>query len=410
MSLLKGRKLGWRTLRFKAAGADVRELQEFLVQQGYDLGEEHHYGYLTKDAVRQFQRDHGLVADGIAGPRFFALILEKDLPVRRNVHIVQAGETLEGITARYGVGLPALTNFKRTRRIYPGQRLVFFDREIWGVHGKSSVELPASSLTGVIRVPSFDGTVKDLPSIHMTGLGTEDGILRIHKLLRTRKQRKQTVMEISEEARGQRGVYLPWKEVASPDGRRYLSFLRLLRKTLDPKMMLVIELGLGVSPWRIWGGVDYVQVNNLADRVVLSLPVDEAPNVIINRVKTEKLLNALFPEIHSWKVLLRIPVFAIEWEMSKEEVSWIKLPYAMGLSRAFRYGASLEQDEKGGLFYRYRRRNSHYHLCLPQYKSLGEVFALANLYNLAGVILDQLGMEDPRVWDVLNSHFRAAKL
>ncbi len=73
MCFWKGPRLGSRTLRFKdRGGPDVNQLHELLRSQGYDLGEEPDYGYLTKDAVRQFQREHGLIADGIAGgARFF---------------------------------------------------------------------------------------------------------------------------------------------------------------------------------------------------------------------------------------------------------------------------------------------------------------------------------------------------
>ncbi|HHY10916.1 MAG TPA: hypothetical protein GX528_10200 [Firmicutes bacterium] len=410
MGLFKHRRLGWRTLRFKTAGSDVVKLQEFLRQQGYDLGEEKDYGYLTKDAVRQFQRDHGLVADGIAGPRFFALILQKDLPVRRNVHIVQGGETAAEIAACYGVGLSALTNLTEGGRVYPGQRLVFFDREVWGIFKSAKANLPVDSLTGLILSPAADELVDtNLAAVRMASLGQDDGILRIHEILGGRKQRKQAVKDALGEARGLAGFYLPWRQVAAPDGRRYLSFLKALRRALDQKMLLT-ELGPGVSPWRLWGGVDYSRVNDLADRVVLSLPIDDAPGSIVERKKAAELLASLLPQIHSWKILLRVPVFAVEWEEAAGKVSWLKLPYSTGLSRAFRYGARLEEDEKGGLFYRYRRRDSRFYLYLPQYNALAGIFALANLYNLAGVILDELGMEDPRIWAALKDHFRAAKL
>ncbi len=68
MRLWKGPRLGSRTLKLKDRGSDVKELHELLRSQGYDMGGEEDYGYLTKDAVRQFQREHGLPADGIAGP------------------------------------------------------------------------------------------------------------------------------------------------------------------------------------------------------------------------------------------------------------------------------------------------------------------------------------------------------
>ena len=134
------RRLGSRILRLGCRGPDVRELHAFLRRQGYDLGEETHYGYLTKDAVRQFQRDHGLAADGIAGRRFFALVLKEDLPIRRRVHVVQPQEDLADIAARYGVGTEAFGRFA-AQGIYPGQRLVF----LIGKCGGSAAAAPSRS-------------------------------------------------------------------------------------------------------------------------------------------------------------------------------------------------------------------------------------------------------------------------
>ena len=57
-----------QTLREGSSGAAVRALQEQLKALGcYTGNATGHYGRLTKEAVRLFQRDHDLTADGIAG-------------------------------------------------------------------------------------------------------------------------------------------------------------------------------------------------------------------------------------------------------------------------------------------------------------------------------------------------------
>ena len=207
-----GRGLGSRTLRFGDRGPDVRELHAFLRQQGYDLGEESHFGYLTKDAVRQFQRDHGLVADGIAGRRFFALAQKGDLPIRRRVHVVQPGETLGEIADQYGVGPEAFGSFAG-RGIYTGQRLVFFDREVWAIcRGGEAPDQPGAVLTGVIGSD---------PSLAPAGLPCmlrpeelEWDVVRLHSALKTPRRRRRTAVLLSEAFRpfsGACGLYLPWR-------------------------------------------------------------------------------------------------------------------------------------------------------------------------------------------------------
>lgn len=58
-----------------ASGAQVRELQQLLQTAGYyhaNIGG--NFGPLTDAAVRSFQRDHGLVVDGWAGPQTMAAL------------------------------------------------------------------------------------------------------------------------------------------------------------------------------------------------------------------------------------------------------------------------------------------------------------------------------------------------
>lgn len=63
---------GWRaTIRKGSKGEEVKECQTMLKKLGYDLGKcgiDGDYGTMTRLAVICFQRDHGLVADGVCGP------------------------------------------------------------------------------------------------------------------------------------------------------------------------------------------------------------------------------------------------------------------------------------------------------------------------------------------------------
>jgi len=56
------------TLRRNMRGDAVTALQTMLTAAGYPLASDGIFGGLTEQAVTRFQRDHGLAADGIAGP------------------------------------------------------------------------------------------------------------------------------------------------------------------------------------------------------------------------------------------------------------------------------------------------------------------------------------------------------
>lgn len=68
-------QIGITTLRHGMQGDAVKRLQEDLDELDYYSGTvTGKFGNLTKEAVRLFQKDHGLTSDGIAGPKTLAKI------------------------------------------------------------------------------------------------------------------------------------------------------------------------------------------------------------------------------------------------------------------------------------------------------------------------------------------------
>ena len=77
----EGLQLGDRMLCNGCEGEDVKQLQTDLIRLGYDCGRwgaDGDFGDATELAVKAFQRDHRLDADGICGPKTCAA-LEKAL-------------------------------------------------------------------------------------------------------------------------------------------------------------------------------------------------------------------------------------------------------------------------------------------------------------------------------------------
>ena len=84
------------TLRRGDKGQAVKEMQSLLDRLGYDLGSygvDGDFGKDTEAAVKRFQRDHGLAADGICGPETWANLLR--LPVAEISQEVRSSDTSE---------------------------------------------------------------------------------------------------------------------------------------------------------------------------------------------------------------------------------------------------------------------------------------------------------------------------
>lgn len=86
-----------RTIRKGDRGDDVKEMQEILIRNGYNVGStgaDGIFGKNTKAAVIGFQKANGLTADGICGPRTWEKLL---------------AEEPEPAEERYTVTIPNLT-------------------------------------------------------------------------------------------------------------------------------------------------------------------------------------------------------------------------------------------------------------------------------------------------------------
>ena len=93
------------TLRRGSTGEYVTKLQTMLIQRGYDLapyGADGQYGRKTEEAVKAFQADSGLKADGICGPLTWTALEsgEKELYTVTVQHLSKS--TAEEIIKKYG--------------------------------------------------------------------------------------------------------------------------------------------------------------------------------------------------------------------------------------------------------------------------------------------------------------------
>ncbi len=115
--------LGDKLLKQGMRGEDVRELQKALCFLGYPTEADGIFGFGTRDALKQFQREAGLRADGIAGTATLQVIGEI---LSDKWYKVVPGDALSTIAKRYGTTVDVImaSNGMRNTSIKAGERLV----------------------------------------------------------------------------------------------------------------------------------------------------------------------------------------------------------------------------------------------------------------------------------------------
>ena len=96
------------TIRKGNKNTYVKEAQQKLIQLGYSLGicgADGDFGNATENAVKQFQRDNGLTADGVIGPKTWAALDAADKPAVKRYTVLIKGlekQTAEDLVKKYG--------------------------------------------------------------------------------------------------------------------------------------------------------------------------------------------------------------------------------------------------------------------------------------------------------------------
>lgn len=75
-------------------GTQITEIQQALVKQGMHLAVDGDYGADTQEAIRTFQKKHGIYADGVMGAKTYAVLMKKNMPENKTIRFVNKTEDL----------------------------------------------------------------------------------------------------------------------------------------------------------------------------------------------------------------------------------------------------------------------------------------------------------------------------
>lgn len=430
-------RFGRRALRLHDRGDSVARLQEALQELGYDVGPiDGIFGYLTLDALRQFQREHRLAVDGKAGPEVWTTLFRPELRARREVHIVARGERLADVARRYGVSERFLRHTNRLTRehgLYEGRRLVIRSRYVVGavdaLAGAREADFTLRRIAGHVSALASlqfrvapDGTLvgawddeamavcrgRGVEVLAVCRLSAADEPPRalLHRLLHNRKTRHACIEQWAEVLNrpDAGGLVVDLPGLLLGDGSRFVRFVQALSNAVHARGKRLIA-GVPVPVRGIRGrlqlaDVDWRRLAEAADGVLLQTHVPPpGAGAPPSPHDVRQWVRALCARVPRWKVVLGVSLGA--WEGAPGS-PLNELTYQQAVALAFGRGRRPVWDDRlqlhVGAYRTAGEQPEERDLWLFSAPAVAHYLQLVETYDLQGAFFWRIGGEDGRVW------------
>lgn len=403
---------------------------------GYDPGPlDGVYGYLTYAAVRDFQRDYRLPADGVAGRRVRAVLYDERLTARREWIIVaepradfnrmMALRTMMrqiDILSAVSVLVEVLHGADDTTGLDEGTAV---PAEVTSTPADVTVNadrcLPSTS-DDMFAIPDdglFDGLfdAREAAGAHLSSWATlhcqrgavigdyEPGALQ--RMLHSRRGRKRLNDLIDDSLDNPRVdvLHLQLGDVRWGDGARFLGVVRRAagRAAVHGKELVVsLPLRNLNDAWtRLANDIDYGALGAIASRIVLVPPVragrGESPRPP-SPSELAALVRAVVRRVPPWRCLLAVPMGALVLPAQRQRPPAI-MSYQRAMAMAYGSRTRPQWDDAAGRSsFPGRLDDEDVTVWLETTASFTQKLDIVRQARLAGVYLTSVGDEDVRLW------------
>lgn len=203
------------------------------------------------------------------------------------------------------------------------------------------------------------------------------------------------------ESNGYDGVNLDWEGIAPQERQKFSTFVQELANTFHRHgyyVTLSIPAETQNQPHNSWtGAYNFKSLGQSAD-LIMVMAYDQhyaggAPGPIASAAWVKQVLNYTISVVPPSKVILGIPGYGYDWSGSGPAAA---LTYSQAKSLANQYGAAPNANH-----FIYMQGGQLHSVWFENTASLLGKIDLVSGYELRGVALWRLGIEDPKIWDFL---------
>ncbi|MGZ4113436.1 MAG: LysM peptidoglycan-binding domain-containing protein [Tumebacillaceae bacterium] len=213
------------------------------------------------------------------------------------------------------------------------------------------------------------------------------------------------------------GIQLDWVDIYEADRETFAEWIvRLGDVCKSNGLLLVVNVPMtaGMQRGPDAGLFPLRPIGKVADFVALLLNSEHrmytGPGPLSSLSWTEAgIQNAIQHGVAPQKILLGIAGYAYDWKASSQVPEY--LSYEGAMNRARQYRANVQFDTKSQTpMFRYTDASGGEHqVWFENSSSLSQKITLVNRYELAGITLWRLGIEDPGLWALLRYRWGSVK-
>jgi spore germination protein YaaH len=435
------------TLRRGARGPVVRELQQLLVNWGYNPGPiDGIFGIKTEQAVFQFQWDRGLTADGIVGPITWQALRSQQQPGYQ-LYTIQAGDTFYKIALKFRISLESLLAANPgvdSNRLKIGQVIRIpvpspgLTRSVSGWlpywvqsqafqslqnHAElfSSISPFWYQLSESGDILNFtgaeDNSILSFASAHgikvIPLISNEFNSQLVSTVLNNQVIRQKHIQIILNKVSQMNyaGIEIDYENLFVSDREIFVIFLQELKSALAGiNKLLVVTIHAKTDPLGSWSGAeahDYVGIGQNANFVrIMGYDyhwLGGTPGSIAPADWVDSVLAYAISAIARNKIELGVPAYGYDWPQGQRATG---VTYNVAVARANQYNVPIITDARLGPHFTYNANGLNHEVWFVDALFFGTLLDLVNKYDIHGICIWYLSAEDPQIYNVIQTKFQ----
>ncbi|MDA8440802.1 MAG: glycosyl hydrolase family 18 protein [Peptococcaceae bacterium] len=211
--------------------------------------------------------------------------------------------------------------------------------------------------------------------------------------------------------KGWDGISIDIERTPPGDRNNFSAFIKELGAALKAKDK-VLNVSVPAKfidyPADLWAGAyDYAKIGQGADQIVL-MTYDEhglgtTAGPIASHDFVDKVISFAITKIPREKLVQGIPVYGYDWASNKPTVP-AYLSYAQALKQAQLKGVTPIYDtETESVHYTYTQNGIRHVVYFENRRSIEAKLTYAKKYNIHGIAIWRMGMEDPSAWSAIKA-------